>query len=117
MPPAERRVRVGNAPTFVGEARGPGSYTLDLAALAGCTRPVLMSHGDQSSPRFPPVVAKLAAVLPRAELRVFFGGRARPGADACRRVRGGGHGPSGSGRRRRAELRCAVRWPVRRRRR
>ena len=73
MPPAERRVRVGNAPTFVGEARGPESYTLDLAALAACTRPVLMSYGDQSPPRFLPVVAKLAAVLPRAELRVFAG--------------------------------------------
>ncbi len=32
-----------------------------------------MSYGDQSSPRFLPVVAKLAAVLPRAELRVFAG--------------------------------------------
>jgi pimeloyl-ACP methyl ester carboxylesterase len=73
MPPAERRVRVGNAPTFVGEARGPGSYALDLAALAACARPVLLSYGDQTSPSFLPVVAKLAAVLPRAELRVFAG--------------------------------------------
>jgi pimeloyl-ACP methyl ester carboxylesterase len=73
MPLEVRRFLIGHAATFLEEALDPESYTVDLAALAGFTRPVLLSHGDTSPPWFAPVVAKLAAVLPHAETRVFVG--------------------------------------------
>ena len=73
IPPAARQRLVGNAPTFLDEARDPGAFALDLAALAACPLPVLLTHGDQSFPFYPAIVAKLAAVLPRAETRLFAG--------------------------------------------
>jgi pimeloyl-ACP methyl ester carboxylesterase len=73
IPPEERQALVGNAPTFLDEARDPGAYTVDVAALATCPRPVLLTHGDRSPACFPPVVARLAAALPRAETRLFAG--------------------------------------------
>jgi pimeloyl-ACP methyl ester carboxylesterase len=66
IPPARRQVMVDNAPTFLDETRDPGSWTVDLAALAVIPCPILLTYGDQSLPFLPPVVAKLAAVLPGA---------------------------------------------------
>jgi len=73
IPPADRQYLVGNAPTFLDEARDPEAYTLDLAALVACRCPALLTEGAQSPVCFPPVVAMLAAVLPRAQTRVFAG--------------------------------------------
>jgi pimeloyl-ACP methyl ester carboxylesterase len=73
LPPAGRQRFVFNAPTFVDEARDPESYTLDLAALAGFRRPVLLTHGERSFPDYRPILAALAAVLPRSETRCFAG--------------------------------------------
>jgi pimeloyl-ACP methyl ester carboxylesterase len=73
LSPAGRQRLVFNAPTFVDDARDPESNTLDLAALAGARRPILLTAGDQSPACFPPVVARLAAVLTHAETRVFAG--------------------------------------------
>jgi pimeloyl-ACP methyl ester carboxylesterase len=71
FPPEEQQLVVSNASTFLDETRDPEILTVDLAALADFPRPVLLTCGDQSPAWFPPVVAKLAAVLPHAETRVF----------------------------------------------
>ena len=74
-PPAARTPPplIDNAPTFLDELRDPDAFTVDLAALATFPHPALLTHGDQSPPFYPPIVAKLATVLPRAETRVFAG--------------------------------------------
>jgi pimeloyl-ACP methyl ester carboxylesterase len=73
LPPAGRQRLVFNAPTVVDEARDPAASTLDLAALAGFRRPVLLTHGDRRFPDYRPILAALAAALPRAETRRFAG--------------------------------------------
>jgi pimeloyl-ACP methyl ester carboxylesterase len=73
LPPEERRRLLGNAPTFLDDVRDPDVLTVDLAALAGFRRPALLTLGEQGAPFFPPIVAALAAALPRAETRVFAG--------------------------------------------
>jgi pimeloyl-ACP methyl ester carboxylesterase len=71
--PEVRRFLIGYAATFLEEARDPDSYTIDLDALAGFRRPVLLTYGDRSPGWFAPVVERLASVLPCAEKRVFVG--------------------------------------------
>jgi pimeloyl-ACP methyl ester carboxylesterase len=73
IPPDLQALLIGNAPTFVDEARDPDAYAIDVAALAACRRPVLLTRGDQSLPFFAPIVAALGAALPRAEVRVLAG--------------------------------------------
>jgi pimeloyl-ACP methyl ester carboxylesterase len=73
MSPEVRRFLIGNAATFLEEARDPDSYTIDLEALTGFVCPVLLTYGDRSPGWFAPVVAKLASVLPCAEKRSFVG--------------------------------------------
>ena len=73
LSPAGRQRWVFNAPTAVDDARDPAALTLDLAALAGVRRPVLLTHGDRIFPDYRPILAALAAVLPRAETRRFAG--------------------------------------------
>jgi pimeloyl-ACP methyl ester carboxylesterase len=73
LPPEVRATLVGNAPTFLDELRDPDAFTVNLAALAAFPHPALLTYGDQSPPFYPPIVAKLATVLPRAELRAYPG--------------------------------------------
>jgi pimeloyl-ACP methyl ester carboxylesterase len=73
VPPEQQQILISNAPTFLDETRDPEAFTVDLAALATCPRPALLTYGDQSPSWFLPIVAKLATVLPRAETRVFAG--------------------------------------------
>lgn len=73
LPPEEKQLLLSNASTFLDETRDPELFTIDLAALAEFSRPVLLTHGDQSHPSFAPVVAKLATSLPGAGVRVFAG--------------------------------------------
>jgi len=73
MPPELRQVLTENAPTFLDEARDAEQLAFDPACIAGFPRPLLLSQGDQSPPTFAPVVAKLAAALPRAKVLTFRG--------------------------------------------
>lgn len=73
LPPKQQQILISNAPTFLDETRDPEAFTVDLAALATCPRPALLTYGDQSPSWFVPIVAKLATVLPRVETRVFAG--------------------------------------------
>ena len=80
IPPERQRVMIGNAPTWVDEMRDPGAWTADLAALASIRCPLLLTYGDQSLPFLPPVVAKLAAVVPGIQPRAITGAGHVPAA-------------------------------------
>jgi pimeloyl-ACP methyl ester carboxylesterase len=71
LPPQARQTFVGNAPTFPSDARDPAGMSVDLAALAGFPRPVLLTRGEASPPFFRPIMTKLAAALPWAETRTY----------------------------------------------
>ena len=70
---AKQQVMIQNAPTFLDESQEPEALDLDLASLATCTRPCLLTLGDQSPPTFAPIVKKLAAVVPQSRTRDFRG--------------------------------------------
>jgi pimeloyl-ACP methyl ester carboxylesterase len=72
-PSGVREITVGNAPTFLDETRDPGTVTIDLAALATIACPILLTRGDQSLPFYAPIISRLAAALPSAQLRVIAG--------------------------------------------
>jgi pimeloyl-ACP methyl ester carboxylesterase len=73
LPPETQRTMIENAPTFLDETRDPEALGIDLDALRGLDRPVLLTLGDQSPPTFAPVVELLAKALPRAEVVRFAG--------------------------------------------
>jgi pimeloyl-ACP methyl ester carboxylesterase len=73
LPEPMQRTFIVNAPTWLDETQDPEALTLDLARLATFTRPALVSHGGQSPPFFPRVVAKVAQGLGRAEQHTFAG--------------------------------------------
>jgi pimeloyl-ACP methyl ester carboxylesterase len=50
LSPADRQRLVDHAPTFLDETRDPAAYTLDLAALAACPRPVSSPTATRASP-------------------------------------------------------------------
>jgi pimeloyl-ACP methyl ester carboxylesterase len=70
-----RAVYVGNAPTFLDEARDADSRRLDLDRLRRFERPALLTKGTASPPFLIAVVDAMAAALPR------FGTEAIEGAD------------------------------------
>lgn len=73
LPDGMRRTLVGNARTFLDEARAPDSDGVDEAALARYEGPVLLTSGDRSPPVFAPVLTRLGELLPQAEHVVYPG--------------------------------------------
>lgn len=73
LPPETRQTMIDNAPTFLDETRDPEALAIDLEALRGLDRPVLLTSGDQSPPTFAPVIRQVAEVLPRAEVVTVAG--------------------------------------------
>jgi pimeloyl-ACP methyl ester carboxylesterase len=49
FPPEMRRTSVDNAPTFLDEERDSESRTIALSGLAGFSRPMLLTQGDQEA--------------------------------------------------------------------
>lgn len=73
LPPELRQTLIENAPTFLDEASDPEQLGFDLEWIRGFSRPALLTLGDQSPPIFAPVVARLAAALPRVEVHTLPG--------------------------------------------
>jgi len=65
LAPDFRQTLIENAPTFLDEALDPEYLAFDLAWIKAFSRPSLLTTGDQSPPTFAPVVANLAAVMPK----------------------------------------------------
>ncbi len=68
-----REVFVGNAQTFLDEARDPDGQRLDLDRLRRFDRPVLLTTGSASPPHFSAIVDTIAAALPRFEIETIEG--------------------------------------------
>jgi pimeloyl-ACP methyl ester carboxylesterase len=73
LPTDFQQTFIENAPTFLDEANDPEQLAFDLEWISAFPRPVLLTTGDQSPPTFSPVVEKLAAGLPSAEVVTFSG--------------------------------------------
>jgi pimeloyl-ACP methyl ester carboxylesterase len=73
IPQELKRTMVANAPTFLDEERDPDIASLDVAKLANVTAPTLLTVGDATDPAFSVVVARLAELLPHAELVTLAG--------------------------------------------
>jgi pimeloyl-ACP methyl ester carboxylesterase len=71
LPSQVRQTCIDNAPTFLDEANDPQQFSLDLEGIKTFLQPVLLSTGDRSPPIYSPVLAKLADVLPQAEIMTF----------------------------------------------
>jgi pimeloyl-ACP methyl ester carboxylesterase len=73
LPATLQQTFIFNAPTWLDETQDPESLTLDLARLSTFPCSALLTHGDQSAPFFPLVVAKVASVFGRGEQKIFRG--------------------------------------------
>jgi pimeloyl-ACP methyl ester carboxylesterase len=73
LPPDIQQTLIENAPTFLDEANDPQALAFDLDWIRGFSKPTLLTKGDQSPPFFAPVVARLAQVLPQAEVLTMEG--------------------------------------------
>lgn len=73
LPEKMRETVVGNAPTFLDEARDPDAVSFDPAWVEHFDKPVLLSKGTESPAMFGAIVDKLADRIPNVELRTFEG--------------------------------------------
>jgi pimeloyl-ACP methyl ester carboxylesterase len=73
FPPEVREQIIFNAPTFLDETRDPDGLSIDLDRLRAFDKPMLLTTGDQSPPYFGPVVTKLQAACPGANVQNFRG--------------------------------------------
>lgn len=73
LPAALREVMVANAPTFLDELNDPTALTIDAAALAQTAVPILLTHGTESPPLFPAVIAEINQLVPNAEVEALEG--------------------------------------------
>lgn len=73
LPPGTRDLFIQNAATFLDEVNDPEIPEFDLDWIRDFEQPALLTYGDQSPAQFPPVIARLGAALPKAEVRCFAG--------------------------------------------
>lgn len=73
LPPPLRAVLEANAPTFLDELADETALSIDTAALATTTVPLLLTHGTESPRLFPPVIGELARLVPTAQVEVLEG--------------------------------------------
>jgi pimeloyl-ACP methyl ester carboxylesterase len=65
-------IMIENAPTFLDELNDPQQLDFNLQSVKPFPGPILLTAGAQSPAIFAPVVAKLAATLPNAEVVTFL---------------------------------------------
>jgi pimeloyl-ACP methyl ester carboxylesterase len=73
LPPPVREMFVTNAPTFREELNDPDALAADLERLNTFGKPVLLTQGTQSPPRFGYVMDLLASVLPNVRREMIAG--------------------------------------------
>lgn len=73
LPAPFRAVLVANAPTYLDELRDETALSIDAAALAATTVPIMLSQGTESPPLFAPVIGEVAALVPSAQVEVIEG--------------------------------------------
>lgn len=73
LPEPFRAVLQANAPTYLDEMADPTASSIDTAALATTTVPLLLTHGTESPVLFPAVIAELAKLVPAARVEILEG--------------------------------------------
>ncbi|MGH9155213.1 MAG: alpha/beta fold hydrolase [Acidimicrobiales bacterium] len=73
LPEPFRAVLVANAPTYLDELADHTAVSIDNAALAATTVPLLLTHGTESPKLFPAVIAELRKLVPAARVEVLEG--------------------------------------------
>jgi pimeloyl-ACP methyl ester carboxylesterase len=73
LPEPFRAVFEANTHTYLDEMADPTALSVDMAALATTTVPLLLTHGTESPALFPAVVAELVKMLPAAQVGIFEG--------------------------------------------
>ena len=73
LPEPVRSIFEANAPTFLDEARDPTSGSVDAAALAAVTVPLLFTSGSESPSFFSAVIGELALLVPTAKVATIAG--------------------------------------------
>lgn len=73
LPEAFQEILETNAPTYLDESRDPTSSSVDIAALAATSVPLLLTHGTASPAWFGPIVADLARLVPTARVATLQG--------------------------------------------
>lgn len=72
---AEARATIlANAHTWLHQSRDPERLAVDVGALAGFSRPVVMTAGRDSLPAYPATVRQIAAALPAMQVHEVGGG-------------------------------------------
>jgi pimeloyl-ACP methyl ester carboxylesterase len=67
LSPADRRVRVLNAPTYLDQYLDPEALGIDLDSLGEFEKPALVTYGDLRPPLFRRIAQLVVAALPRAQ--------------------------------------------------
>ena len=67
LPEPFRAVLEANASTYLDELADPTTGSIDAAALATTTVPVMLTHGTESPELFPAVIAELVKLMPKGE--------------------------------------------------
>ena len=80
LPEAFRSVLEANAPTFLDELADQTALSIDTAALATTSVPLLLTHGTESPELFPAVITELAQLVPAARVEVLEGAGHMPHA-------------------------------------
>ena len=73
LPDPFRATLEANAPTFLDETRDPTSGSVDAAALAATTVPLLFTSGSESPSFFSAVIGELAVLVPTAQVATIAG--------------------------------------------
>ena len=73
LPDPFRAILEANAATFLDEARDPTSGSVDAAALAATTVPLLFTSGSESPSFFSAVIGELAVLVPTAQVATITG--------------------------------------------
>lgn len=73
LPEPFRAVVEANATTYLDELADPTALSIDAAALATTTVPLLLTHGTASPELFPAAIAELVRLVPDARVEVIEG--------------------------------------------
>ena len=73
LSPDYQRIIIGNAPAFLQRMQDPEVLVFELAWLRGFSKPLLLTHGDQSAPFYAEVIRRITAAAPHAKMLTFEG--------------------------------------------
>lgn len=71
LPEQMRAVLEANAATFADERRDPTSSSVDTAALAAASVPLLLTHGSASPPWYAAIIAELTRLVPASRVALL----------------------------------------------